>query len=183
MIQRGCLLICMIAIASCGIPLEAEPERIIADVEPPVSTIDQESKDRATAAMFLVGEDELLIQVTRDLSVPVTVEALMRSLLDGATASEARAGIRTSIPVGTEINQIQIAAESVRVDLSRDFAAVGGTEELLSVAQIVLTLTSFEGVRTVSFSLDGVPTDVPVRSGALSGEPVTADDYLHLIRS
>jgi spore germination protein GerM len=69
----------------------------------------------------------------------------------------------------------------LRIDLNRVFAAVGGEEEILAVAQIVLTATSIEGVDLVAFQLDGVPTDVPVASGALSVDPVGAADYSALV--
>lgn len=170
----------VLALVACGIPIESEPEPF--DVVMPPADDNQSSRpgDLAPVAMYLVGDD-LVVQVTRDLPSPPSLTVVFESLLGGVTQAERSANLRTAIPPGTETLSVTEDGSVLRIDLNRVFAAVGGEEEILAVAQIVLTATSIEGVDLVAFQLDGVPTDVPVASGALSVDPVGAADYSALV--
>lgn len=170
----------LLVLGACGVPIESEPvpieleEAAVPDDNSPVIG------ELSTASMFLV-RDELLVPVTRDLPSPTTPEIIFDSLLGPVTEPERRSNLRTAIPPGTQVVSVGIDRDLLLIDLSREFAAVGGEEEILAVAQIVLTATSMDQVGRVAFELDGVSTDVPVASGALSGQPVGADDYQSLI--
>lgn len=167
-------------VTACGVPVEAEPEEIVLDVEPPPQIEEPVREDLASVSIYLVRDDSL-VHATRDLPAPARPDAILASLFEGVTDPERRADLRTSIPPGSEVLEVREDGPVLRLDLSRDFAAVGGEEEIHAVAQIVLTATSIEGVELVAFELEGVPTDVPVASGALSVEPVGPDDYLELL--
>lgn len=172
----------VLALAACGIPIESEP--VAFDIAQPPAEDSQSPRpgDVAAVSMYLVRDDSL-VQVTRDLPSPPSLTVVFESLLGGATEEERSANLRTAIPPGTETLSVTEDGSVLRIDLNRGFAAVGGEEEILAVAQIVLTATSIEGVDQVAFQLDGVPTDVPVASGALSVDPVGAADYATLVGS
>jgi len=169
-----------VSIAACGIPLDAQPETI--DVE----AVDSPENggpvlgDLSSVSMYLI-RDEVLVPVTRDLPSPPSPEGALGSLLDGVTEPEQRANLRTAIPPGTSVIDITADGRVLLVDLSREFASVGGEEEILAVAQIVLTATSIQGVDLVALHLEGLPTNAPVASGALSDDPVGASDYESLV--
>lgn len=169
----------VLALMACGIPIESEPETIEIDVETPDDNR-PEPGERAAASIYLV-RDEALVHVTRDLPTPSSPETIFDSLLDGVTEPEELANLRTAIPPGTSTLNVGTDGAVLVVDLSQEFVSVGGEEEILAVAQIVLTATGLEGVDLVAFHVEGVPTDVPVASGALSTEPVSADDYASLV--
>lgn len=178
------LLACavLMSLSACGIPIEAEPEVIGLEIEPPLEIDEPAPEDLTSVSIYLVRNDNL-IHATRDLPTPATAQVILDSLLDGVTDPEERAGLRTSIPPGTDIVELTQDGLTLRLNLSRDFTAVGGEEEIQAVAQIVLTATSFEGVELVSFAIEGVPTNVPVADGALAERPVQTEDYLGLLGS
>lgn len=180
MIERFALVALAVTLAGCGVPVESEPELL--DVEISQSQDDETPAPGALAgvSVFLV-RDDMLVQVTRELPSPPSVTSILESLLEGVTEQERQSNLRTAIPPGTETIRVSEDGSLLLIDLSGEFAAVGGEEEILAVAQVALTAFSIEGVEQVQFLLDGVPTDVPVASGALSVDPVEADDYLSLV--
>lgn len=169
-----------ILLMGCGIPVDSEPEVFDLDLVIPAEDDAPLLGDLVAVSMYLV-RNETLVQVTRDLPSPPDPQRILASLFDGATEPEVRANLRTSIPPGTRVISVSAEEPLLRVDLSQEFAAVGGEEEILAVAQIVLTATSIEGIESVAFELDGLTTAVPLPDGALSIDPVSADDYAALI--
>lgn len=174
------VLLLAITVASCGIPVEAEPEAV--DVEiPPTPTVDAPTPGELAGVSIYLLEDESLVSVTRELPSPPSLTSIFDSLLDSVTETERQANLRTAIPPGTRTLAVTEDGSVLLIDLSSEFAGVGGEEEIFAVAQIVLTATSIEGVDRVAFRLEGVPTDVPVANGALSVDPVSAEDYSTLV--
>lgn len=165
---------------ACGIPIDAQPEPVDVEVDDSPVSPGPTPGDLAAVSMYLVSE-ETLVRVTRDLPDPRSLESILGSLLEGVTEPEERSNLRSSIPTATRVLGIEREGNLARIDLSSEFAAVGGGEEILAVAQIVLTATSVEGIDLVALQLEGVPTDAPVASGALSIEPVSAADYSSLV--
>ena len=164
----------------CGIPVDSGPEIFDLELVTPLEEDAPVLGDLVAVSMYLV-RNETLVQVTRDLPSPPDPERILASLFDGATEPEVRANLRTSIPPGTRVISVRAEEPLLQVDLSREFAAVGGEEEILAVSQIVLTATSIEGIESVAFELDGVPTPVPIANGALSNGPVSAGDYAAMV--
>lgn len=178
--KRWSLLISLLAVAACGIPVDATPETFeLPEVGSAIEDLPQ-SGELAAAPLYLVG-DAGLVRVTRDLAEPVGAEAVLESLLTGVTEPEDRSGLSSSIPLGTELLGLAVVDGVATVDLSADFATVGGQQEISAVAQIVLTVTQSADVDGVVFALEGVRTDVPTADGALATVAVTADDYETLI--
>lgn len=178
--RRAAIVLLATALAGCGIPLDAAPEAVEVEVAAAPDDAGPIPGDLAAVSIYLVRNDSL-VDVTRDLPAPPTVEIIFDSLLGSVTEPEQRSGLRTAIPRGTETISIDESGTTLLVDLSRDFAAIGGEEEVLAVAQIVLTATSIDGIELVDFRIEGIHTDVPVANGALSADPVGAADYEALI--
>lgn len=178
--RRLTLVLVAIVIGGCGIPVDSAPEAVDVEFAAAADGGGPILGDLAAVSIYLVRNDSL-VSVTRDLPAPPTLDVVFDSLLGPVAEPEQRAGLRTAIPRGTENLGIDEEGTTLLVDLNRDFAAVGGEEEILAVAQIVMTATSFDGIESVAFQLEGVPTDVPVASGALSVDPVGPDDYTSLI--
>jgi len=179
-VRRLGLVFMAAVVAGCGIPFDAAPEAVEVEVAAVAEAGGHFLGDLAAVSIYLV-RDASLVNVTRDLPAPSTLEIVFDSLLSPVTEPEQRSGLRTAIPRATEVLAIDEEGATLQVDLSQEFAAVGGEEEVLAVAQIVMTATSIEGIELVAFRLEGVPTDVPVANGALSDDPVGAEDYVSLI--
>lgn len=167
-------------LVGCGVPLEAEPERLDIESALPVEIEERSAEGVTTVTVHLVRNERVLPR-TREMPGPPGLETVMSALLGGATALEDREGLRSAIPLGTRLLGAGREGSIASLDLSGEFVAVGGEEEILAVAQIVLTVTGLEGISAVLFEIEGVPTGVPVAGGALSTEPVDADDYAELV--
>ncbi len=180
MVRRAMLLVLVMTLPACGISVDGPPSVLSVDLGDPGGIEEATGPALEAVSMYLVRDDRL-VHITRDLPSPATLESILTSLVSGETDPEDRAGLRSSIPAGTRLRGISLEGTVAQVDLSSDFAAVGGEQELLAVAQVVLTATRVEGVESVVFALDGVRTDVPVSSGALEGDPVSELDYASLV--
>lgn len=178
--RTGRIWLLSVALAACGIPIDSEPESLVLEIEDPPPVNEPLVEDLAAVSMYLVRE-EGLVHITRDLPASASIEDVVDSLLGGVSLPEERANLGTSIPAGTKLLEVEQVDSLLHIDLSGEFASVGGEEEILAVAQIVLTATASDSVDMVAFRLGGVPTDVPVASGALSVEPVSAQDYQELL--
>jgi spore germination protein GerM len=103
----------------------------------------------------------------------------MEALLAGPTEREAARGISTAIPGGARLLGLEVSAGIAIVDLSREFEpSTGTTGELLTLAQVVYTLTAFPTVDGVRFRLEGkTPRFFASHGLMLRGEPQTRKDY------
>lgn len=182
MIRRTTIAAAALVLAACGIAVDESPEVISVDLGDPGGIAEATGPELEAVSIYLVRNDRL-VHLTRDLPSPASLDDVLRSLVSGETEPEDRAGLRSSIPVGTLLLGIRLEGSVAHVNLSSDFAAVGGQQETLAVAQVVMTATRVVGVEAVVFELDGVRTDVPVSSGALATVPVTQDDYAALIEA
>lgn len=167
-------------LVGCGVPVDEAPVAVDVEYEPASRMAAQASESLVAASMYLV-RGERLIPVTRDLPGPPDLTKIVASLLDGPTDPEMRSQLRTAIPAGTRTLDVELEGDIAYVDLSREFTTVGGEEEILAIAQIVLTLTAVDGVERVGFLLNGVATNVPLPDGALSEAPVPGSAYLELV--
>lgn len=113
------------------------------------------SQRKSVLAYFLMNEKLRVVGRIVEISDPA---AAVEALLAGPTSAEAAAGMVTLIPAGTELLSVTVTGREVRVDLTGVFASGGGSMSVLGrLAQMVFTLTQFEGIDTVRFSLDGEP--------------------------
>jgi germination protein M len=117
----------------------------------------------------------------REVNAAGTAElatAAVRELLAGPTAEETEFGLITSVPKGTKLNGVSISGNTATVDLSRDFESGGGSLSMqLRAAQVVYTLTQFEGVDRVQVKLDGTAVDYIGGEGVPVGPSVGRSDF------
>lgn len=172
----------VVLLAACGVPLEAEPEILDIAIDEPPQVAEPPTEDLEAVTIYLAG-GESVVPVTRDLPSPADVVVVLESLFDGVTEPESRAGLRSSIPPESRLLGVEQVGSSIVVDLGREFTAVGGEQEIMAVAQIVLSATGVAGVESVSFEIETVPTAVPVSDGALSDDAVTAHEYADLVQA
>lgn len=166
-----------VAVAGCGIPLQEAPEAIEVAVRPVTPRPVDDTGSRVGGTIYLVGERGL---VAVDRERTADAEAAMALLFRGPTPAEEQSGLRSAIPPSAVVRDVAVTGRSAVVDVSQPFAAVGGEEEILAVAQIVLTLTT-DLVDVVAIELDGTPVAVPLPDGVLATAPVGFADYAELI--
>ena len=142
------------------------------------------------------GEDPTLVPVLRTVpKSPDTATAAMNALLAGPSAKERTAlpPIKTLIPAGSKLLEIEISGGLATVDLSAEFASTSPDDAwddgIFSLrgrlAQVVYTMTQFATVDRVTFKLEGKPVTVFSSEEIVLDKPVTRatyrDRYLPLI--
>ena len=174
------LLVCGllgILLGACGIPLQGEPEAIDIQLRSVGTPAVTDTLGPADGTIYLVRGGGL-VAVDRELSTDPA--ALMALLFRGPTTAEEQGGLRSAIPQSSTVRTVEVTGRSAVVDVSRQFAEIGGEEEILAIAQIVLTLTVKSADR-VSIELEGTPVAIPLPDGALATAPVGFSDYAALI--
>ncbi len=123
----------------------------------------------------------ILVAVHRPADATPTLSALLGSLLPGPTEAETQSGLATAINISPVLNQVTISGSAAKIDLASTFGDIRGQEQILAVAQIVMTAVSYPGIDAAQISLDGVPADVPLADGTLASRPLVRSDYEHLL--
>jgi Sporulation and spore germination len=173
-------------IAGCGIPRDREPTITPGGVVMPADAPSDApvvpagpSVPEADVAVFFV-QAEHLVKVGRRVRRADLTGAL-DVLLAGPKEAELAAGIRTAISPQTDLRTTRLDGDTAVVDLSAAFVEVGGAEQILAVAQVVLTTTALPGVGRVRFLLEGQDVEIPRADGTLSSESLGAADYEGLL--
>ncbi len=118
---------------------------------------------------FLQGEQ--LVYVERGGS---TLRQAVTALLAGPTAAERRREVATGVPAGTPLRAVSIQKGVATVDVGERFAAGTNAASLSArVTQLVLTATSFRGVKSVKLLVKGA-TPLGLFPGYVTSRAITA---------
>jgi spore germination protein GerM len=165
--------------AGCGIPADRHPEAVPGGVVRPALGPTTTTPTPATLATLFFVQAEQLVPVVRSATRP-GLQAVLEVLLTGPTEAELAAGLRTAVSPQSNIRSVGTDGSTAVIDLTTTFVEVGGEEQILALAQIVLTATAIPGITNVRFELEGQPVEVPRAEGTLSSGPLTASDYASL---
>jgi len=140
------LLAVAFAVAGCGADekessrVTRAPSTLPAQTETTPATTEETSTPRDVVVYLLLhGRVQ---PVARTVAAPAVARAALEALFAGPTARERDIGLTSGVPAETTIEQLAIANGVATVDL----------EPCPPLAQIVLTLTQFSTVKTVSGS-------------------------------
>lgn len=168
--------------AACGIPSDESPTVLPGGVITPAVAPSEPAGQPAAeveASVFLV-QAEQLVKVVRDAQSGSLWNAL-DLLLAGPREAELAAGLRTAISPQTALRSARLDRDTAVVDLNAALVEIGGQEQILAVAQIVLTATAVPGVRQVRFLLEGQAVEIPRADGTLTSEALRPEDYRGLV--
>lgn len=185
------LTLSMLVTTSCGLP-RSGTVRTVDGAEVPYHLLEPDSAASPRAAsggtakapvvMWVAGQH--LVPEATDSDCEGPPEAVVDELLSALTAGpsdETRSDGRSSaVPsdFGLELSDVSGGTAVVSIDPTTSTSA----EQLpIAVGQIVLTVTSAPEVRSVVLVSDGAPVQVPLPTGVLVDEPVTAQDYAELL--
>jgi hypothetical protein len=181
-------LVVLVALAlplsGCGVPSDGVPRALPAGDVPfellaPATTGATTTTLVAVSAevpIYMVGADRL-VGVRRLVEAPPSLFRVLEALLGGPDAQEGAMGLRTAIINTTRLLSVRVQSGVATIDLSDEFATIGGQDQIQAVAQLVLTTTAAQGVVGVRLSLDGRPVDVPRGDGTLTQEPLRPADF------
>jgi spore germination protein GerM len=163
------------ALGGCGVPADGGPHAIpradlppdLLDPNPGSSTTLPESAGTTTVEVYLVEEiadGVRLVAVDREVAQADIPNERLATLFGGATETEVRSGITSSIPADTVLLDVMTDEENreVVIDLSDDIFTIEGEALEQAFAQMVWTATEPEagGYDQVRFLVDGRRTTV-----------------------
>jgi spore germination protein GerM len=164
----------------CGVSGERSP-RALDDARLPPDQLAGPTGGSGVLAdghVYMVSSERLKAVVRNDTGDDVS--NLLRALFEGPTSGEVNGDLRTAIPAGTRLAAATVHDGIADVDVTKGFAGVAGPEQILAVAQIVLTATEASDVTSVVISVNGQPIDAPRADGSLAAV-VTRGDYAALV--
>jgi hypothetical protein len=167
--------------AGCGIPDDRRPTQLPGGiVEPVLAPSEPVQSPLAEVPVFLVQAERLVPVVRR--AAPGDIPVVLARLLAGPRQEEFAAGIRTAISPETELRSVRLVGDTVTVDLTAALVEVGGQEQILAVAQIVLTATAVPDVARVRLLLEGQAVEIPRADGTLTSDTLRSTDYEALLK-
>jgi spore germination protein GerM len=173
-----------LVLAACGINAERsahviDPHSVPSGLMSPASTTTQVLASTAHVAVYLEGEQHLVI-ASRTVAVPATLGSALAELAQGVTSAESAEGLVSPVSTATPISLTALNGGTAVVNVASSFANLGGQDQIIAAAQIVYTLTLFPGVGQVTIRVRGRPAQVPTETGRLSPGPLTREDYANL---
>lgn len=155
------------------------PSEPTTPVEPPDSgTTSSEVRVYLTRGEKVGGAGRTVQVAESADSVGERITAALESLLAGPTAEEREWGLATAIPEDTELIDVSLNGGIATVNLTRAFESGGGSlSMMLRVAQVVSTVTQFDGITTVAFKLDGTLVQSIGGEGVTVSPAVTRADF------
>lgn len=172
-------------------PSAQDQARVVSDDQVPFGLL--EPADRAppprqddrtvTTTIFLVDNPGMLVAVPRPVA-RLNDRSLLEQLAAEPNEAELARGLRSLLssdgdrPLVLDVDRRRGVAT---IDLDQTFVHLDGEEQLLALAQLVLTFTAQPGVGQVAFTLEGAPIDIPRADGTTTGDPVTRDDFVALV--
>jgi hypothetical protein len=168
--------------AGCAIPTQQGPSTVPPGHVPPglvspelptTTTTQPRLSSEVQVKIYLLGPTGLLVEEERVVQIPAPLTSVITSMLAGPTQSESRAGITTAIPNNVVVLSAVTQGSVVTVNFNEAFGEITGSETQLAVAQVVATVVAENGLTTgVLVEIDGVPSSVPIASGAEVPGPV-----------
>lgn len=161
---------------------------VTTSVAPMTTTSSSPPGETGLVVYFLLEELEedaggpFLVPVYRDLPAGSTpIAASLEALAAGPTDGErdGTPSISSAVPEDTSVRGIDVDGGVARVDLSEEFDDGGGSLSMIArLAQVVYTVTRFDGVERVEFLIEGEPVTVFSSEGIeLAGAQDRAEYY------
>ena len=174
----------MAVVAACGVPSrEVEPidrQDLPDSLRAPASTTTSslDGAEIAAAAVYWIKGDELVRESVLFEAGP-DVDRLLALLERGPARGGDAQSVRSAISDSDAIVCTSERDGEVVVELDE----VTGTDQVLAIGQIVMTLTSLPDVTSVRFVRDGETVAVPLPDGSLVRRALDPDDYSPLLVS
>ena len=179
-------------LTACGLPGDGQVTRVDDD-EVPYHLLDPlpPSSEAPPAATF-PGVTPVVYWLLDDRLVPEpsgnsctadgkeVVDDLLAQLSVGPPGDVLQSGGGSAVPSDTPLALAGLDDGLAQIEV--DFRTTIAADRLpAAVGQIVLTVTSAAGVSSVVLESDGQPIQVPLPTGVLTQQAVTADDYAVLV--
>ena len=121
-----------------------------------------------------------LVRVQRPVA-EVTPRTVLADLFNGPLPDEGERGLTTALPTGAEVPTVDVQDGVASVSLSPQVLDSGRDDQVIALAQVVLSLAALPEVDEVRFVQDGVPIEVPRADGEVTTDPLREVDYGDLL--
>lgn len=188
----GCALL-FGAAGACGVPRDDTP-RVVPAGEVPYGLLDRVREPSAHAevvgpevtspSVYFVDADDRLVAVpllVHDAGAGVVAGTVLQALAEGPTPDQRSQGLSSSLGPGVALELVEIDDGTARVDVSADVREPAAERLPIIAAEIVLSLTSVEGVDAVLLERAGKAVPAPLPGGSLRDGPVTSADYTSML--
>jgi len=131
----------------------------------------------AVKIYFLRSGD--VLPVERNVSAKEDLEKIaVQELLNGPTTKEKEAGYFSQIPKHTRLIKVYREDNIAKVDFSKDLGKYGGGTETVQgiIAQIVYTLTEFQGISKAQILIEGKSVSALGSEGFVLDKPLSRKD-------
>lgn len=178
---------------ACGVPHDDEP-RVVPVGEVPYGLLQETLEPTVEAQVigpevirpqvYFVDADDRLVGVHLPVDAAgadVVGSAVLEALVDGPTADQRGRGLSSSLGPGVRLDLIEVEDALARVEVSADVREPAAERLPFIAAEIVLSLTSVDGIEAVVLERDGTAVPAPLPGGGLRDGPVTMSDYDSLL--
>ena len=180
----------VVALLGCGIPVESRARRLsevegiaiatttTVAVAPVPSTLVSEA--RAALVYFIRGEG--LVGRPLVFATGFTQLDLLQSLIDEETLTSADGSVRSGLAQRSDlVEDLVVVDDLAQVSLSTLFADLPGSEQVLVLGQLTLTMLANFNISGVEFRQNAVAVAVPDAEGQPISRPATRADYVELL--
>lgn len=179
------MILSALAFTSCGVPSDPSARLVpgdrIPDALKAVATAPPASAEPNELVDLWFVHDDHLMRVRHPIATPIDAESVVAGLLSGPTDDERATTLRSAIPDSAAVDAVEVSGGVASVHLSPTFADIPAGDQLLAIAQVVLTLTDLRGIGRVRFFVGDAAATVPLSDGTTSDASVSRDDYSSLI--
>ena len=180
----------LVVLAGCGVPRDAAPRALPAGqvdprllAEPSPTGTPKPTGRSAYEVAFVVGDDSL--KLTRRPVAPgpaqQQVTQLLAALAAGPDDAEHAQGLSTALPSDATLRLTGLDHGEAAVEINGGAKDADPRRLPLSVAQVVLTVTSHPEVHAVRILSNGQPVEAPLPNGDIVHRALTARDYASLV--
>ena len=184
------LAVFVVALLGCGIPVESRARRLsevegiaiatttTVAVAPVPSTLVSEA--RAALVYFIRGEG--LVGRPLVFATGFTQLDLLQSLIDEETLTSADGSVRSGLAQRSDlVEDLVVVDDLAQVSLSALFADLPGSEQVLVLGQLTLTMLANFNISGVEFRQNTAAVAVPDANGQPISRPATRADYVELL--
>jgi len=182
-----------VLLGACGVPRDVAgrdissdevPYRLLSPSAEPDEATDIVGPVVTTPSVYLVDSEDRLVAVplTLDIGTTEAVAAqVLDDLQDGPSETQREDGLSSALGPGVRLELVEVEGSLARIDVSLVLRVPAADRLPLAVGEIVLSVTSVDGLDAVVLQQDGEPVETPLPGGARTTDPVTAGDYAELI--
>ncbi len=175
------IVLAAVGLASAGtaVWLTLNPPRF--DGPQPQPTPTDVARQQDTQVFWLVSEGDALVLVPTTVRLevdPAQPELLIKSRLERLFAGPVNADVATSIPENTRLNRVEVKADGIHIDVSREFTRGGGSTSMQGrLGQVIFTATASDPEAPVWISVAGEPLRVLGGEGLEVTQPMTRKQF------